>query len=400
MNSKPKAKGVRHCMVVHNYYPYAETRVQRQAQALVNAGHQVDVICLRHGNEPKIDNVSGVLVHRVPLSHHKKGGVWVQLFDYLAFFVLAFFQLGRLHAVHRYHVVQVHNLPDFLVFAALIPKLMGSRIILDLHDLMPEFYSAKFASPMSSLPVRLIRWQEQISCRFANHVITVTEPWRQTLIERGVPADKCSVVMNVADPQYFYLDGATQPAQDKHFRLVYHGTMARRYGIDLILRAVDQVRKELPQIRLAMHGRGDYLEAVQALAKELDLSEWVQISSDFLPLEDLTDLIRSAHIGIVPYRRDVFTDGILPTKLMEYAALGIPAIVARTPGIEAYFDDSMVAFFHAEDVNELADCIATLCRDRARLKELTQNVQRFNQQYNWAAQQAEYANLVEQLAAH
>ena len=383
-------------MVVHNYYPYAETRVQREAEALVAAGCQVDVICLRHAGDPKTETVGGVQVHRLPLRHHKKGGLLVQLWDYLTFFVLAFFKLTRMHLARRYHVVQVHNLPDFLVFAALVPKLTGCRVILDLHDLMPEFYCAKFGRSMDSWPVRLIRLQERLSCRFADHVITVTEPWRQALIGRGLPADKSSVVMNLADPRYFY--PARRPA-DGRFRLIYHGTMTRRYGIDLVVQAVDRLRRELPDIHLTLHGRGDYLDAVVGMVEALGLGEWVSIGSEFVPLDRLTDLIRSAHVAVVAYRPDVFTAGILPTKLMEYAALGVPAIVARTPGIAAYFDDEMVQFFPPEDVDALAQCIRTLYHDRARLAALARNIQKFNQRYNWTAQRAEYADLVARLAA-
>ena len=123
----------------------------------------------------------------------------VQLLEYLGFFVLAAWRLLTLHLRRRYGVVQVHNLPDFLVFVALIPKLMGARVILDIHDLMPEFFASKTESDMQSSLVRLLILQEQLSCRFAHQVITVTSEWRETLIRRGVPAVKVAVVMNVAD---------------------------------------------------------------------------------------------------------------------------------------------------------------------------------------------------------
>jgi glycosyltransferase involved in cell wall biosynthesis len=201
--------------------------------------------------------------------------------------------------------------------------------------------------------------------------------------------------MNVADPQHLNRAETIPPADA--FHLVYHGTMARRYGIDLILHALNQLHTELPALRLTMHGRGDYLETVQRLIQELGLEERVSLSADFVALPDLIRLIRSAHVGVVPYRRDVFTDGILPTKLMEYAALGIPAIVARTPAIMAYFDETMVEFFTAESVDELAECIRRLYHDRSRLEAMAHNVEQFNQRYNWTAQQAAYVGLVERL---
>lgn len=101
------------------------------------------------------------------------------------------------------------------------------------------------------------------------------------------------------------------------------------------------------------------------MAKELDLlDKHVHFSTKVLPVADLPDLIRSADVGLAPYRRDVFTDGIVPTKLMEYAALGMPAIAARTTAIEGYFKDTMVEFFTPGDVEDLARCIFRLYSDR------------------------------------
>lgn len=388
-----------HCMIVHNYYPFAETRVQREAEALAESGIQVDVICLRHGREPNVEQVAGVTAYRLPLSRNKESGPLGQLLEYLGFFVMAFYKVTRLHLHRRYRVVQVHNLPDFLIFAALFPRLMGSRLILDLHDLMPEFFSAKFNKPMDNFLVRLVRWQEWLSCRFAHHVITVTELWRQTLVRRGVPENKCSVVMNVADPRYF--SQAAAPAglpENGHFYLLYHGTLTQRYGVDLVLQALAKVRQEIPDVHLIMHGRGEYQEDVRRFIQEWDLQDAVQFSTEFLPVADLPRLIKSGHLGLVPYRRDIFTDGILPTKLMEYAALGVPAVVVRTPAIKFYFDETMVEFFAAEDVDDLVRAISKLYRDRERLNELACGITRFNQQYSWAAQSAGYVRLVERLA--
>jgi glycosyltransferase involved in cell wall biosynthesis len=299
---------------------------------------------------------------------------------------------------HRYAIVQVHNLPDFLVFAALIPKLTGARVILDLHDLMPEFFAERREQPMSSLPVRIVLWQERLSCRFADHVITVTDLWREALIKRGVPADKVAVVMNVADDRIFR-QVTTHSASDRDgaFRLIYHGTLARRYGLDIALRALSIVRESIRDIHLTIHGNGEYRSELEELVDELRLQDCVEFSSRFVPTDELPGLLMKADLGIVPYREGVFTGGILPTKLMEYAALGIPAIAARTPAISAYFDDTMVSYFAPGDVEDLARRISELYRNWTRLAELTRNVQQFTQRYNWTTEGSGYVALVERL---
>ena len=248
--------------------------------------------------------------------------------------------------------------------------------------------------------MRLVRWQESVSCWFADHVITVTEAWRQSLIERGVPAQKVSVVMNIADGRVFNGETVKRPSNGNQcFELIYHGTLAHRYGIDLLLQAVSQLRVAIPKLHLTVHGRGEYLQDLIGLAKKLQLNGQVTFSTALLPMADLPALIARADLGIVPYRRDVFTDGILPTKLMEYTALHVPVIAARTPAIEAYFDENMVQYFPAEDVNALCDAIIYLYINRMRLQQLSMESNRFNEKYSWANITREYLELVNRLSA-
>ncbi len=385
-------------MVVHHVYPLAEPRVEREAQALLRHGFEVDVICLQEKGEPGVDTAEGVNIYRLPVRRDKRRGIAAQLVEYLSFFTLAFLKLIQLHRRRHYSVIQAHNLPDFLVFAALWPKLTGARVILDIHDVMPEFYATRFKRSMDSLPVRVVRWEEKLSCWFADHVITVTHRWQQSLIQRGIPANKVSVVMNLADERIFQRlpDAEPQTTNGKYFKLIYHGAITRRYGLDLLVRAVGQVRPKIPQVRLTIVGAGEYRDALMRLVEELKLQEYVSFVNT-VPIRELPKLIGQADIGVAPYRRDVFTDGCLPTKLMEYIALGKPAIAARTPVIADYIDETIVQFFTPGDVDDLARCILTLYSDRQRLAELAQNADKFNQRYNWTKIGAEYVSLVNRM---
>jgi glycosyltransferase involved in cell wall biosynthesis len=389
----------RHCMVVHAYYPLSETRVEREAQVLLKHQYAVDIICLRADGESPMENVDGAVVYRLPVRRGTGRGAVAQLFEYLAFLVLAFFKLIVLQYRRRYGTVQVHNLPDFLVFAALIPKLMGARIILDIHDLMPEFFLARFHSDPHSLLVRLVFFQEQLSCRFADHVITVSDHWRKTLIERGISPEKCSVVLNVADERIFHLDPdtAARKSAKPRFHLIYHGTIVHRYGLDLAVQAVDAVREEIPGIHLTILGIGDYVKTLRRMVEELHLEQHVTIFNELRPAHELPQIICAADLGIAAYRSDPFTDGLIPTKLMEYAALGIPAIAARTTAIEAYFNNTMVELFKPGDKDALADCMRKLFHHPERMAELADGCAVFNQRHNWTKIGAEYAALVARL---
>lgn len=391
----------RHCMIVHAFYPLGETRVQREAEALSNHGYQVDVICLRRRSEPATDKFKSVCIYRLSVSRHLSAGLAVQLLEYLAFFLLAMVKVAQLHWQRPYNTVQVHNPPDFLVFAAWIPRLFGAKLILDLHDLMPEFYMGRFGQDVSSLAVRLVCLQERLSCWFAHHVITVSHHWRDALVARGVPAEKVSVVMNVADEAIFR-PPAVRPKTARpegDLRLIYHGTVTRRYGLDLVLLAMARLRQEVPHIHFTILGGGDHMETLMHMADELDLNDQVTFQWEIRPAEELPEIILTADAGIVPYRNDPFTDGLVPTKLMEYAALGLPSIAARTTAIARYFDSTMVEFFAPGNVEDLARCIKKLYTDRTRLAQLAQGARKFNQRYNWTKLGAEYVALVARLGA-
>ncbi len=386
-------------MIVHAHYPLGEPRVEREAQALINGGYEVDVLCLRSEKELAFEVVDGVNIYRLPVKRDKSRGHAAQLVEYLVFFMLVVLRLLSLHPRRKYKTLQVHNLPDFLIFSTMIPKLGGARVILDLHDLMPEFFAGTYKQSMDSLPVRILKFQEWISCRFADHVITVTDLWRNTLIERGVPAHKVSVVMNVANSHIFNGQTVKRTLNGDHrFKLFYHGTLSQHYGIDLILQAVAQLKDSIPQLHLTIHGRGEYLQSLLDLAKELQLNGQVTFSTSLMPMTDLPAYISQADLAIVPYRRDVFTDGVLPTKLMEYTALHVPAIAARTPAIESYFHEDMVQYFPAEDINALCNAIVYLYNHRERLQQLSVESNRFNEKYAWENIAGQYLGLVNQLA--
>ena len=392
----------RHCMVVFNEYPLGETRVQREAEARLKHGFEVDVICKLIPGQPAVDSYKGVRIFRekshlsLPLLNPQS--LWQRFFDYFRFFVSASRRLDRLSSQKPYDFIQVHNLPDFLIFCTYQQKRRHVPVILDLHDLMPEFFAGRFSNS-TSLLARLIRWQERRSCQYADHVITVSEHWRRALIKRGVPAEKCSVVLNVADTSIFH--PPTNPAprlpDDHTFRLIYHGSMVQRYGLDLAVQAVDRLHSVIPGIHLSLVGQGEYLPHIMALVDRLSLHDHVTFEPKRLA-EELPGLILSHDLGIVPYRNDVFTDGLLPTKLMEYAALGLPVIASSTTAIRDHFSGMNVEFFEPGNVDDLVRVIQALYSQPARLADLRQGCQKYAEQYNWTTISSEYVALVDHLS--
>jgi glycosyltransferase involved in cell wall biosynthesis len=386
----------RHCMIVDNHFP--DPRVEREARALTARGFAVDVICAGEAGEPRRDHLDGITVYRIPVRRRRGMGLAAQLVEYLTFAAWATAMTALLDGRRRYDSIQVHNVPDFLVFSAVVPKLRGVPVILDLHDLMPEFFAARFGGRVDSFPVRLVRWQEWASAAFADQVLTVTDLWRDELVLRGLPAGKVDVIMNLPDPEVFVPRPPVIRQDPDPVVLVYHGTLTHRYGIDTLLHAVALLRNRL-RIRLILHGRGEFAAEAETLIAQLGIVEEVDMSVGVLPMAALPELIGQADIGVIPYRRDVFTDGILPTKLLEYTALGIPSVVARSRAVETYFSAEMVRFVEPDAPAQLAGAIEELARDAELRRSLATRAQAFTDRYRWPDQAQRYADLVERLIA-
>jgi len=238
------------CIISHSHYPY-DARVSRQARALTLAGHDVDIICLRYEDQPLVQKADRVSVYHLPIGR-LRGGKLRYLFEFFTFQLAATVLAGALHLRHRYDVVETTSVPDWLVFAAVIPKLLGARVLLDLHECMPEYGATKYGVPLEHRMVRTLAFLERLSIRFANFVTTCTEQMRERFIERGAPADKIAVVINSFDDERFKPEryiGAASKAGDT-FTLICHGTIEPNYGLDLVVRAVGMLRDRIPGLRL------------------------------------------------------------------------------------------------------------------------------------------------------
>jgi glycosyltransferase involved in cell wall biosynthesis len=358
----------------------------------------VDVLCLGRPEDPARERRQNLEVRRLVLAH-RRGSPARYIFQYGTFFVWAFAQASRLHIRRKYDVVQVNTLPDALVFAVAIPKLLGARVILDMHELMPELYASKFGE--NRLAVRLMAFIERISTSFADRVVTVSKPTWQVLVDRGIPPSKLEIVMNSADERIFSSDDPSGMTRSSNpgLTLISHGVLVERSGYRTIVRALPEVRKVHPDVRLLIAGHGEDEAPLRALISELDLEKHVTLLG-FKSLEEVARIVKTADIGVTANREDVFTRLIVPTKLMEYVVLGVPAVVSRLPAVEQYFDETMVNFFEPDDPQDLASVVLSTADDLAKAREVARRTrERFVSEYGWATMKRRYVQLVDELAA-
>lgn len=369
--------------VAYTHYE-SDPRVRREAEALAQRGDDVTVWALREEGMPAVAMEHGVRVVRIQMPRYRGGRAAAYVGSYLRFMAEVSARLVAAHATKRFDLVHVHTMPDFMVFAGAIPRLFGARVVLDMHDLMPDLYALKFGLDRSGVLVKALKLTQDAATTFADGVICVHENQYDLLLRDGVPAHKLSIVMNAADPALFPpLPSVRSVEGDGPIRVVYHGTVLHRYGVDLAVRALAKARLLEPRLVMQILGGGDFVESVEALARDLGLGpDVIEISGVRRPIDQVAALIRNAHIGIIP-NRDDNEDSVLPTKLLEYIAVGIPAIAARTRCISRFFDGNQVELVDVEDVDGMARAMVSLAQDQARREVLVKGGHEWEQEYGW-----------------
>lgn len=391
------AKGRRVGMVVFSYYP-ADPRVRREGEALVKAGMSVDVVCLKRPEDKTRETIDGVEVYRLPVVR-KRGSPLRYLWEYVAFFFLSFLRITSLHFRRAYHVVHVHNMPDFLVFTALVPKFSGARVVLDLHDPMPEVFISKYDLPPSHLLIRMLRAVEKVSIRFADLILTPNLAFKRLFVGRGCPQDKVHIIMNSPDPAIFHAPENHQPqspGEDGTFVLMYHGTIVERHGLETALEALQKLRGKITGLRFDVYGEGDYVDGFKERTAALHLEDIVRYHGQ-VSLETISRKIDGIDIGIIPNKRSVFTEINLPTRIFEYLSKGKTVVVPETSGIQDYFDDTSIHFFDPGDAASLAQTILRIYEQPDYSKQVLERGLSVYHKHSWELEKVRLTELVRSL---
>ena len=382
------------CMVVHKSY-YHDTRVRRYAESLVEQGVSVDVVCPWE-EYAVVQEHQNIRVYPIPIHHIPKSRL-NYFVEYGLAFIFYFLRISVLYFKNHYPIIHIHNMPDILVFSALIPKMMGAQLILDIHDPMPEVFLSKYGEREGRFILKFVRWQEGVSCALANAVITANSNFKENLIERGIPAEKITVINNFPNLLIFNRMAVMRqiPPSDHTFTLIYPGTIARRYGLDIAICAMPKLKSKIPGIRLVIMGQeNDCKNELRRLAKRLDVAECVQ----FKPVvrnEEVPLAMVSAEAGIYPARRDPHMNIATPTKVLEFATMGIPIISSRLKVVETMFDDSSALFFEPNNVDQFVNCVLRLYEEPALCKELVHNADRkFVETHSWEMEFQSYQRVL------
>jgi glycosyltransferase involved in cell wall biosynthesis len=382
------------CMLSYSFYEM-DNRVRRYAEALVKQGCAVDAIALkREDSQPDYEVIDGVSVFRIQKRQKNETSSLQHMIRLCGFGLRSAKRLRRFRSTRAYALIHVHNPPDFMVFAARVSKRHGAKLILDVHDIVPELYGAKFPSWSTNSIVAALKWIEKLSMRFVDHVIVSNHLWYQTIIDRSASPEETAVFINHVDPAIFYPHPRTR--EDGGFVISFPGSLSWHQGLDIAIKAFAKIQHELPNPQFHIYGVGQAKESLIALVKDLGLRARVQFR-DVVPLQSVPEIMANSDLGVVPKRADSFGNEAYSTKIMEFMAQGVPVIVSRTKIDDYYFNDSVVCFFEPENVDQLAEAILRLSRDKEYGERLIGNARQYADLHSWARKEQEYLDLVDAL---
>lgn len=382
-------------MIAYTNYE-SDPRVIRAAEAAIEAGFEVDFLALRRPGQPARQQRNGVNVIRLPQERYRGGSRMGYVLAYAAFFRRCFVASARLFIARRYSVIHVNNMPDILVFSVVIPRMLGAKVILDIHDPMPETFGSKYPGANASALYKGLLFLERLSVAFANRTVTVNGPVRDKMVAaHGYRPQDIDVVANYADDQLF--KPMTYPPIEGRLRFVFHGTILERYGLRTLVSGVAQAKhKDKIQVRLI--GEGDFSDELKRLIKDHNLENVIEFVNRVYPLHEIPAVLSDCHVGLVPLDVTPVSDVALPLKLLEYTCLGLPSITVESSAISYYFRPDECMLYPPRDARALAGILDDLACNPGGLEGYRQRLVAARERMSWSREKQKYVAMLQQLA--
>ncbi len=372
--------------------------LRREAEAFVKNNHQVHVVCLRLKNELEYEEFHGVKISRI-LESRPKDSLLQYIYLTILFFLKSVRFINKICSQNEYDLVQIHNLPDFLVFVTIRQKLKGIPIVLDLHDIMTELYKSRWKTPVIKILLPIVGVIEKLSWLYADALITTSEGFKKSILRKGIDENKITLVLNTADPLIFNNPKTEWFKNDTCPRLLYHGTVVERFGIHIVIDSIRLLKDKYPNIRFDIYGNynANYKKSLEENIRKFELTQNIFLH-EFVSLELICSIIRESDFGIVPYISDNFMDLALSTKTFEYVTMKLPVVASALPSIQSIFDKNQIYYFKQGSAEDLTEILTNAFKNCSNLANKVQNAANNYGNINWLVMQDRYVKLIENIS--
>jgi len=370
-----------------------DSRVIREALAAKEADFNVDLYTLNERNRINLDRMNIIYTENM---QYKGKNKFKFVLGYISFFFFCFFKISKNYLNKRYKIIHVNNMPNFFVFCCIIPKLLGAKIILDIHDLIPEVYAQKFNISLHHLFIKFLYLEERISGNVADAVISTNRLHSKRFISNKIRKNDFPIILNAADEKIFKsLNNRNFLA--KEIIIIYPTTIAKHLGIDILIDAMVILKRRNVKVKLKIFGDGEYRETAIKLIDRKRLNDYIKFSDGFVSLSYLAHEYNKAHIGIFPASKGYSNNIAMPNKIHEYFIKNLCVVASNTEIIKEYFSNNVI-LFEAGDHEDLADKLYMLIQDRGLMKRYAQKGHEYYIKHPWSKYKKRYINLLNELA--
>lgn len=274
----------------------------------------------------KKEQTEGVDITRLAMYPSHDRNAVKRILCYASFMITSFFYM--LFGAKRASLVYVFYPSLTAGLAAIGAKLFRrTPVIIDIQDMWPDSLSATGMLDNSAV-LRTIGKLCTFLYRRADHIIVLSEGFKELLVERGVQADKISVIPNWAEetalPEQRVLPSAFNT--DDSFRLLFAGNMGAAQGLETALDAAKIVAQTHPSVRLYFMGAGLEVETLKKKSADMGLENVEFIPR--VPLEEVQEYLAAADCLLVHLKDNPLFRVTIPSKTQAYMYAGKPIIMA------------------------------------------------------------------------
>lgn len=302
-------------------YPWvkggAEKRIYELGRRLVAEGHEVHLFGIKWWEGEDTIEFEGMVLHGVCSARDLYAGDRRSISEALIFAASLYPYLRR----GRFDLIDVSVFPYFPCFTVkLVSAASKTRVCYTWHEVWDNYWYEYMGRPGL-----FGKFVEKAVSRISDSNIAVSQLTEKRLHSMGINEKNICVVPNGIDIKSITGAGVRAELHEggkdrKNIDIIFAGRLIREKNVDMIIRSVSLLRKELPDIKCCIIGEGPRKEELTDLALKLDVSGNVAFE-DFMDYDVLIEKLRSSKVFLLPSSREGFGIGVI-----EAYACGIPVI--------------------------------------------------------------------------
>lgn len=372
-------------MILENPFP-SDIRVEKEAEALISAGHSVFLLCPGRKGEAKIEVYNGITINRINLSTSVYSKAFWDVINAIRFSHPVFKKsLKKFTRENQIHTLHVHDLP-LAGTAIKYGKKTKLPVIVDLHENYPEAIKVWFQwkkNPIARLKNRLFlnykKWfkYEKYAVTNCDHIVAVVDEMKNRIIsDHGINPDKITVVTNTEKKDFLNqeLDTNIYGELADKFIITYTGNVGPHRGVDTAIEGMKYL-KDHPDIHFFIVGsvNKNIEDKLQSTIDKYSLSDQVHVLG-YRPFEKFYSYMKMATLNLIPHHSNGHTDNTIPHKLFQCMMTKNAVMVSSSDSLKRIVTETNSGLiFEAGNAKDFSEKVIEAYQNRNVLEELGKN---------------------------